>query len=204
MGDWTLSSGSCVRPYRSDLGHFPIRHYQASTAVSTARIIRGDVVEFDHLVATATFRVRRDLIASTTPSTGIVGIALGNDTFSDAAGTGLTTNGQSHFVNAGQPNTVPVCLARHTEFIGHCTGVSNSTMLGQAKVLTRDSTLNIWVIQRAAGQVGESTLSDQRIVITEVPYPGDTNGPLVFRFLQQNPQPSSVSTAVGYLAFNAL
>lgn len=202
MGDWTLSSGSIVKPYRSDLGHFPIRHFQASTAVSTARITRGDVVEFDHLVATATFRIRRDLINSTTPSTGILGIALGNDTFSDAAGTGLTTNGQQNFVNAGTPNTVPVCMAFGTEFIAHCTGVSNSTMLGQTKVLTRDSTLNIWVIQRAAGQVGESTLADQRIRITEVPYPGDTNGPLVFRFLTQNPLPSSVSTAVGYLGLS--
>ena len=203
MGDWTLSSGSIVKPYRTNLGNIPIRHFQCSTAVSTARITRGDVVEFDHLVATATFRIRRDLIASTTPSTAILGIALQSDTFSDAAGTGLTTNGQSHFANAGQPNTIPVALASPgTEFIGHCTGVSNSTMLGQVKILSRDSTLNIWVIQRDAGQIGATTLADQRILVTEVPYPGDTNGPLVFRFLRENPNPSSVSTASGYLAFN--
>ena len=202
MGDWTLSSGSIVKPYRTNLGNIPIRHFQCSTAVSTARITRGDVVEFDHLVATGTFRIRRDLIASTTPSTGILGIAAGSDTFSDAAGTGLTTNGQAGFANSGIPNTIPVYMAAGTEFIGHCTGVSNSTMVGQTKILSRDSTLNIWVVQRNAGELGASTLADQRIIVTEIPYPGDTNGPVVFRFLRENPLPSSVSTAAGYLAFN--
>jgi hypothetical protein len=199
MGDWTLSSGSIVKPYRTVHGGPPnIRHFQCSTAVSTARITRGDVVHFD-ATDTAGFRIRRDLIASTTPSTAIIGIAAGSDTFSDAAGTGLSTNGQLNFVNVGIPNTIPVYLAQGTEFIGFSTGASPSTLLGTARVLSRDSTLNVWLI-RNAGEIGMSTLADRRVLITEVPYPGDTNAPLVFRFLSQNPAPSSVSTAAGYLA----
>lgn len=201
MADWTLSSGSIVRPVRSNFGAPIIRTYQASTAVSTARITRGDVVVFDPLVATGSFRIRRDLIASTVPSTAILGIALQSDTFSDAAGTGLTTNGQQSFVNATAPNMLSVALANHTEFQANCTGAANSTLLGQYKVLSRDSTLNIWAI-RNAGEVGVSTEADKRIQITEVPYPGDTNAPLYFKFMASAQSGSSGSTEFGgYLAF---
>lgn len=199
MADWTFSSGSIVRPVRSDYGSPPIRHYQCSTAVSTARITQGDVVVFESLVGTGAFRIRRDLIASTTPSTAIVGIAAATDTISDAAGTGLSTTGELGSVNAAIANTIPVYLARGTEFQAQFDGAAASTLLGTARVLSRDSTLNIWAV-RNAGQVGVSTLADMRIIITEVPYPGDTNAPVYFRFLTHAPNPSSNSTAWGYLA----
>jgi len=198
MADNPLSSGSIMRPYRSNFGSHPIRTFQASTAVSTARITRGDLVHFDQLVETGSFRIRRDLIASTVYSTGLIGVAIESDTFSDAAGTGLSTT-----VGVGSrplvTNLLQVALASPitTEFEVWCGDVIASTWINRPKALVRDSTLNVWKMDST-----NSTVRDQRVVVTELlDTPGDTGGRIVVRFL---PRPlsldSTTSTSGSFLA----
>lgn len=183
MADNTLSSGSVVRPVRSNFGAPPIRWFQASTAVSTARIVTGDVVHFDPLVSTGSFRIRRDLIASTVVSTGVVGIALASDTFSDATGTGLSTTVGVKLYGPGN-NMLPVALANpNVEFEAWTISVLQSTWIGQAKAFRRNSTLNVWEMDSS-----NSTNLDQRFVVTEiVDTPGDTGGRILIKFFPRHP-----------------
>ena len=196
MADNTLSSGSILRPLRSNYGAPPVRWFQASTAVSTARITRGDIVQLDPLVATGSFRIRRDQIASTVVSTGIIGVALASDTFSDAAGTGLSTTVGVKLFGPGN-NMLPVAMAsKEVEFEVWTISVLASTWIGQPKAFRRNSTLNVWEMDSS-----NSTNLDMRAIVTEIlDTPGDTGGRIAVRFFDRHPT-IEASTSGTYLAF---
>lgn len=190
---FTLSSGSIMRPVRSALGSAQIRYFQESTAASTALIRRGDVVQFDPLVATASMRIRRDLIASTTPSTGILGVA-GETSTSDGGTTGLSTSG----ILETHRRMIQVYLAdpAHTEFQVWTDTAAASTWLNRTFALKRESTLNIWLLDN-----NNSTVADHRVRVTDLPYPDSTNAPVYVRFMSVRDQlDSTASTRTGLLA----
>ena len=177
----TLSSLSYVVPYRPTRGSANIIHIQESTCASTAIVKIGDVVSQDTNTASNSFRMVK--MAAHIPSTAIFGIAGGNST-SDGSTTGLADTN-------GYPTTnrrLPVWVAeRNTEFVAYSnlSSVTHaSTLVGTYRVLSRDSTLDIWKVDAA-----NSTAGDVRVRITEVLDPFSANGRVVFRF---------VSTALVY------
>src|SRR5512139_3637005 len=90
MADWTASSNSFVRPYRSPFGSPNIKYFEASSAASTNTIRTGDLVQFDTSVGTAAHRVAK--AASTGGGGGnllgingdkLLGVAMGPDPRTD-------------------------------------------------------------------------------------------------------------------------
>jgi hypothetical protein len=183
MADWTLSSGMGFRPYRSPFGSPVIRQFQASTCVSTATIRAGEVVTLNTVVSTGGARI---VLAPSSGGAGktelqvgitsLIGVALESDT-SDGSTTGLSN-----------PNTrlINVALADPAvEFIGYLrgTGPADSSLIGSNKAVFFDSTLRIHLVDST-----NSTAADAAVRITDIPsYAlGDTNGPVVFKFLSSN------------------
>ena len=201
MADWTHSSGTIIRPYRSPLGAPQMRYFQESTCIATAVIKAGDIVSFDTVVTTGTRRIVR------TPSSGgdstnlmqvgggrsLIGVALENST-SDGSVTGLSSNGSKLNSNIRQ---IAVAIADgHTEFLGYLSSlgvgphVADSSLAGLTKAVIHDRTLGRWFIDST-----NSTATFAAVVITDVPADniGDSNGPVVFKFLSTN-----VSGAVAF------
>jgi len=173
MAEITLSSNSIIKPYRSHKGSPIIRHFQGSTFAAGSSIILGDVVSSDTAAASNYFRAVK--MQAHIPSTAIFGVAAANDKQDGSTG----ANG------LGSPTTskIPVWVAdADTEFIGFTKDAGStacqSTLIGTARCIARDSTLGIWYVDTA-----NSTAGDVRIRITEVPSPGDTNGAVIFKFL---------------------
>ncbi len=171
MAQYTLSSNSFVRPYRSAKGSPAIRNIQGSTYAAGGGIRIGDVVQQDTNTASNSFRAVR--MANHIPSTAIWGVASAND----------PQDGSTGPAGLGSPTSlrIPVWLAeRDTEFIAFSkdSALDPATAVGNLGVIKRDSTLNIWYVSTTA-----STAGDVRVRITQVPDPNSTNGAYVFRFL---------------------
>jgi len=163
LADITLSSLTVIRPYKSRAGSPRIITPDASTAVSTALIKVGQVVQFDTGTSSAAHRVIRCSTAGGHPnlSTEFAGIAAASDT-SDGSTTGQGEGKRQISVWAADANTeflFPTKIA----------GVA-STLVGTALALGFDSTLAIHYL------AANSTAGDRRVWVTEVPNPGDTNG----------------------------
>ena len=202
MPNWTNSSGSWPRPYRSPWGSPQIRYFQESTAASTAAVNVGDLVRNNTIVTTGGFRVRRD------ESTGggganlahiggaqILGFAVEGTTGPSAAGTGGFADDSSE---SGQlrRRMVGVAVADGiTEYLGYfksggagTTPVAASSLIGLARALVYDSTLNRYFVDST-----NSTVADAYVMITDFPSDalGDSGGvPVVFKFLSSNVHPS--------------
>jgi len=186
MADWTLTAGHYPRPYRSAFGSPRIRHFQESTAASTATIKLGHLVSNDTVVSTGGFRISRSPAGYGTGtnlagSTNCLGFAAEAST-SDGSTTGLGV------VNA---RMLPVWLAdEYTEFKGWLkgSGPAATSLVGTLKAIIFDSTLNTYFIDST-----NSTAALLMVRITDVPQDsaGDTNGPVIFKFL-----PDFVSPAV--------
>ena len=194
MADWTHSSGTVIRPYRSPLGAPQIRFFQESTCIATAAIKIGDIVSFDTVVTTGTKRIVR------TPSSGgnstnlmqvgggrsLVGVAVEAST-SDGSTTGLAADGAKS--NSGIRQIGVAIADGHTEFLGYLSSlgasahVAESSFIGLTKAVIHDRTLGRWFIDST-----NSTAALVGVVITDVPPDnvGDTNGPMVFKFLSTN------------------
>ena len=188
MADFTLSSGSYIRPYLHPFGSPPMRDFQESTCATTGLIKAGHVVTCDTHADTSYFRIRREGIGTTLASTCIWGVAAEAST-SDGSTTGLPTLSNRR---------INVWLADpYTEFQCYSTGAIASTLQGTARALRYDSTLNIHLLD-----YGNSSRQDHRIVVTRLlASPGDTNAPVAFRFLKGPVGlDSTVSSAVSYLA----
>lgn len=182
MADWTLSTASGIRPYRSPWGSPFIRSFQASTCASTATIRAGEVVTLNTVVSTGGARI---VLAPSSGGNGanllqvgitsLIGVALESDT-SDGSTTGLANV---------ENRKLSVALADPAiEFIGFQTnGVSASSLIGTSKALRFDSTNRIHVIDST-----NSTAALVAVKITDIPSyaEGDTNGPVVFKFLSSN------------------
>jgi hypothetical protein len=173
MAEITLSSNSIVKPYRSHKGSPIIRHFQGSTFAAGSSIVLGDVVSSDTTAASNYFRAVK--MTAHVPSTAIFGVAAAND----------KQDGSTGLSGLGSPSIskIPVWVAdADTEFIGFTkdqgSSACQSTLIGTARCIARDSTLGIWYVDTS-----NSTAGDVRILITDVPSPGDTNGAVVFKFL---------------------
>ena len=202
MADWTNSSGSFMRPYRTPFGAPQIKFFQESTAASTAACNVGDLVRNNTIVTTGGFRVRRD--ASTAGSGAnlahigggeILGICVVGTTGASAAGTGGFVDDSSR---SGQPVTRQIGVAVAdgvTEFLGYYKSggagtapVACSSHIGQNKAVIYDSTLGKYFI--------DSTNSTAALVYVQITgFPdyvlGDTGGvPAIFKFLSSNVHPS--------------
>lgn len=174
--DLTNSSRTTVRPYRSRKGDFWIEHFEPSTAVSTALIQYGQVVQFDVNVSSNNFRIVKSSTMANVPnviSTAFLGIALGADD-SD----GSTTN-------QGNKTKIPVCIAdNQTEFLWPTKATvaqHASTLVNTRRAIAYDSTLGIHYCD-----VANSTAGDAALLITAVPDPGSSNGQVVAKFLSTN------------------
>ena len=185
MADKTNSSRSTPRPYRVRGGSdFSFIRFEESTAVSTATIRYGDVVQFDVNVATAAHRIVKSSTMANVPnviSTALLGIAVETST-SDGSTTGLLSSA----VGFASPNnkTILVCVANPaTEFLFPTkSSVVTSTCIGTRRAIGYDSTLSMFYVD-----IGNSTAGDATVIITEIPEPGnDANNPVVVKFISTN------------------
>jgi len=186
MAQWTLNAGHYFRPLRKYESSPRIRHFQCSTALSTATIKTGQVVTSDTAVSSNAFRIVRAKAATGAATnllevaiTSLIGIAADSDPSSGS------TAGMADI----NTKKIPVYLADgNTEWLGWCkgNGVIESTMIGQQKAIIFDSTLQTFFIDST-----NSTAALAAVTITDVPdYSlGSTNGPVVFRFLSSMASP---------------
>lgn len=170
MADFTHSSRSGVRVYRSRYGSPPTNSYDESTAASTAVIAGGQVVMFDPTAASAHRIVRCSTANGQTPiqPVNIVGVASGG-TGSDGSSNTIGTEARKVSVWEAAPDV---------EFLFPTKVIIASTLVNTGLELSWDSTLGIHHVS------ANSTAGDQIVRITGV-LPGtvgDTGGFLVGRF----------------------
>lgn len=185
MADFTLSSGSILRPFRSPWGAFPVRHMPISSGISSATIHLGRIVGLDVTTSTNGNQiVPSSQTAGVVVSTAIVGVAAESP---NAAGS-TTTRGTEIPVWEANPNV---------EFRAHTQGaLLAAANIGTGYALVWDSTLNIHKVD-----LGNSTAAVLRAVVTElIDAIGDSGGAVAFRFMVKDGLASS--TNQGYnLAF---
>ncbi len=185
MTDFSLSSGSICRPWRSPWGAFPTREYAVSTGVSSAAIALGRAVTLDYTEAGNSTNAGY-VKASTADNTFyLVGIAAGAVSGSTAV-VGVTT------LSVWEANPM-------VEFRAVTKGaVLSNSNVGLTKTLHRDSTLDILYVDLTA-----STAIDHRVVITQlIDAQGDSGGYVAFRFISDlRNQGSTVNSSTPFLAF---
>lgn len=193
MADWTINSGSNPSHYRSrsGAGTPAIRFFQESTAVSTAVIKAGDIVSNDTVVSTGGFRIVRAPFnggggSNLLNTTNVVGVAM-EASASDGSTAGLTGGGLNQVGN----RMIGVFIAEpDAEYKGYLIGTDNasgSSLIGALKAIRYDSTNHIYGIDST-----NSTAALASVVITDVPLEtvGDTNGPVIFKFLSTGVSPA--------------
>jgi hypothetical protein len=176
MADWTASSNSVVRPYRSPHGSPQIKYFEASTAASTNKIVVGDLVQFDTSVTSNSHRVAK---AASTGGNGVNLLGINGNFLLGVAVTKDESDGST--LGLGVNRKIGVALFDGmTEFIAYVrgTGPVTSTMIGQQRSIIHDSTLRIWQIDST-----NSTANLMTAIITDVPdaYIGDTGAPVAFK-----------------------
>lgn len=184
MADFTLSSGSIARPFRSPWGSFPTRTFGVSTGVSSATIWAGRPVTMDYTEA------------GNTSNAAFVKGSTGDNTFYLAGIAAETQSGSSAV--AGTPVSVWECNP-NVEFKAVTkAGTLQSSQVGLTKTLHWDSTLNIAYVDLSA-----STATDHRVIVTQLlDQQGDSGGYVAFRFLtNRREQGSTVNSSTPFLAF---
>lgn len=193
MADWTIGAGSNPSHYRTRTGAATpvIRYFQESTAASTAVIKLGDIVSNDTVVSTGGFRIRRAPFnggngSNLLNTTNVLGIAAEAST-SDGSTAGLT---EGNLNQAGNRMIGVFTAEPDAEFKGYLIGtdnVSGSSLIGALKAIRYDSTNHIYGIDST-----NSTAALASVVITDVPLEtvGDTNGPVIFKFLSTGVSPA--------------
>lgn len=179
MADWTINADSNPQFYRSGASTPVIRYFEESTCASTAAIKYGDIVSND-TVTTGKFRLVRAPFnggggSNLLNTTNVVGLAAEASTASGSSGA----------------NKIGVFIAEPgAEYLGYLIGtnnVSGSSLIGTQKALRYDSTNHIYAIDST-----NSTAALAAVVITDIPNgtDGDTNGPVVFKFLSTGVSPA--------------
>ena len=174
-----------MRPYRSMVPP-RIQYFQVSTATggSSKVIHTGQIVAFDTVAASASHRI---VLANSSGgdganillTTNVVGVAVETST-SDGSTAGIGTAAQ----------TIGVALATDgQEFLGYLRGdlPSHSSIVGLVRAVIWDSTRQIYNIDST-----NSTAALASVVITGVVSEstvGDTNGPVLFKFLSTRTSP---------------
>lgn len=193
MADWTINSASNPSHYRSrnGAGTPAIRYFQESTAASTAVIKLGAIVSNDTVVTTGGFRIVRAPFnggngANLLNTTNVLGIAAEAST-SDGSTSGLTDGS----TNQAGKRMIGVFIAEpNAEYRGFLLGsnnVSGSSLIGALRAIRYDSTNAIYGIDST-----NSTAALASVVITDVELEtvGDTNGPVIFKFLSTGVSPA--------------
>lgn len=171
MVDFTLSSGSYVRPYRSPWGAFPVRAMPMSSGVSSLITRVGDRVGLDVRTATAYHKIKQ----SSALSTAIVGYV------SD------TTQTADQLVPVWEANPMVEfrAVTKNATLL--------STHVGMRKGMVRDSTLNVWYIDLV-----DDTEANKTVIVTElIDAVGDSGGYVAFKHLMRN----STTSSAHFLAF---
>lgn len=193
MTDFVLSSGNSIRPHRSPWGSFPLKRMNLSTGVSSNQIYVGSVVGLDQVAASTNLADAVVIIPqssrSLNPAAGqIVGISA---EFPSSSVPGSGINLASTVAGAGGIGTIMVYEANpNVEFKAWTRfGLLTSTIVSQPKELTRDSTLNIDLINLATSSL--ATPAKCVIITSLIDASGDSGGAVTFRF----------NTSSGFLAF---
>lgn len=194
MAKWTITANSNPSYYWAGANAPLIRYYQESTCASTAVIKRGDIVSFDTVTSSNNFRLVRAPFDGGTTSAGtpnknllnttnVVGVALEAST-SDGSTTGLG-NLRSRLIGVAvaEPN------AEFTGYLNGDTAVAQgfSSHIGQMKAVRYDSTNQVYTIDSTNSSAGLAA-----IVITGIQenFLGDTNAPVIFKFLSTGVSPA--------------
>jgi len=177
MADWTASSNSFVRPYRSPKGAPAIRYFEASTAATASLIKTGFLVQFDTAVASASHRIVK---AQTTGGGGGNLLGINGDKL---LGVAIESDASDGSTGSGPSKKLGVALFDgETEFMAYVrgTGPVTSTMIGQNRSIIYDSTNKIFQVDST-----NSTAALQTAIITDVPdaYIGDTGAPVAFKIV---------------------
>ena len=194
MAQWTNSSGSIMRPYRSPWGSPQVRTFQASTCATTAVIKAGDIVVNNTVVTTGTFRIVRALadggnaanLLDSTITNGYLGVALADD-----ASDGSTANLGADGVYAGTRQIPVAVFDGVTEFLGFFktavtagSDVAASSLIGLTRAIIYDSTLHVYFVDST-----NSTAANVTCLITDIPTNeiGSCGGsPVIFKLLSTN------------------
>lgn len=193
MADWTINADSNPSHYRSrGAAATPvIRFFQESTAASTAVIKVGDIVSNDTVVTTGGFRIVRAPFnggngGNLLNTTNVVGLAAEGSTSSGSTA-GLTQGN----LNQTGARMIGVFIAEpDAEYKGYLIGTDNasgSSLIGALRAIRYDSTNHIYGVDST-----NSTAALASVVITDVPLEtvGDTNGPVIFKFLSTGVSPA--------------
>lgn len=184
MADFTLSSGSVCRPFRSPWGAFPTQTFGVSTGVSSATIHIGRPVTLDFTEAGNTSNAAFVKASSADGTFYLAGIAA-----EQAAGSSAVAGTQ---ISVWEANPMVEFKAVTKA------GTLQSSQVGLTKTLHWDSTLNIAYVDLSA-----STAADHRVVVTKlIDQQGDSGGYVAFRFISDaRYQGSTVNSSTPYLAF---
>lgn len=186
MADFTINADSNPQHYGAGSGTPFVRYYQESTCASTAVIKRGDIVSFDTVVSSASFRIVRataggGAATNLLNTTNVVGIALEAST-SDGSTSGLSNpRNRQIAVAIAEPN------AEFLFSLINPASAADISQIGLLKAIRYDSTNHIWGVDST-----NSTAADADCAITAIPEPniGDTNGYVVVKFLSTNVSPA--------------
>lgn len=172
MADITPTSNSWPYPYRTPWGAAHTVSYRESTAQSFRL---GYLLQSDTAVSTSAHRV----VTASTLSTALIGIAA------EKASSAIDT-----FIPVWEANPM-------TEFVWQTKEALASTMIGAARSIGFDSTLNIYYIN------ANSSEAEARLTITGFfDAIGDTNGRVIARFRREGVRASSNSTVSASLLTN--
>ena len=164
MTDFTLSSGSICRPYRSPWGAFPTRGMR--TESTSAAIAIGLPVTLGTAGST-----NQDCAVVSTVATfiNLIGIAA------EAEASGGSSLVASATISVWEANPL-------VEFKAVTKGATlTSSLVGTRRTLAHDSTLNIAYVDLA-----DSTATNWRVVVTQnLDAVGDSGGYVAFRFLAE-------------------
>lgn len=179
MTDFTLSSGSILRPYRSPWGAFPTKGYQLSSGISSNAIILGRIVGLDVNTDTNAGQILpSSQTAGVVVSTAIVGVAAESPSLG-----GSSTNTRGTVISVWDANPM-------VEYRAHTQGATlASSAVGKLKAIVWDSTLGIHKVD-----LSNSTAIVVRCVVTGlIDAEGDSGGAVSFRFITETP-PAGDST----------
>jgi len=172
MADWTIGADSNPQFERSGASTPLIRYFEQSTAASTAAIKYGDVVSND-TATTTKFRIVRAPAGG-----GNGGNILATTNVLGLASEASTSAGSSVVSKLGVFVAEPD--AEYRGFLLGANNVSGSSLIGALRAMRYDSTNHIYGIDST-----NSTAALLGVLITDIPdgTEGDTNGPVIFRFL---------------------
>ena len=186
MADFSLSSLSYARPYRSPFGQHPITTRPASTGLSSAGSIAvGQVVALDYRGVSTSFHKVYGVAASSFAQVSTQGPVVGIACSSASA---ATDHNKSISIWEANPQCEFKAVTKG--------GTLESSHVGSPRTLAWDSTLSIAYVD-----LGASTAADNRVIVTDlVDAIGDSGGFVAFRFMTSDYN-STNNSSQHWLAF---